>query len=183
MPPAPPVTTTTWPVAFTARALASLGPALREGQCAGAEGSSLALPRPGTARRLDAVPREARAQSRDQDGAHAVGTVGRRVGLRVDQQGIADLVPSECDLLALRQDAFGPEIAHVAGFREVCVDHGNRRVLELGIEHALHGRLQPACHCDVVGIYAPAVVRELALEVEHVAGARRAEDDATEARI
>src|SRR6266567_8000595 len=111
MPPAPPVTTTTWPVAFTARALASLGPALREGQCAGAEGSSLPLPRPGTARRLGAVSRQPRAQSRDQDRAHAVRTVGRRVGLLVDQQGIADLIPGERDLLALSRHALGPEIA------------------------------------------------------------------------
>src|SRR5579872_2411899 len=183
MPLAPPVTTTTWPAALMTESLARLGPALGEGKRAGAEGPALALPRPGLARRLDAVTSQSRAQRRHENRAHAVGPVGRRVRLRMDQQRVAHPVPGERDLLAMRSDALGPEIPIIAGLCEGRVGHGDRRVLELGIEHALDRRLQPARHRDVVGIDPPAVVRELALEIEHVPGPRRAEDDAPEARI
>src|SRR5262249_55267310 len=57
------------------------------------------------------------------------------------------------------------------------------QVLELGIEHALHGLLQPAGHRDVVGIDPPAAVGQLALEIEHVPRTGRAKKDSPEARV
>src|SRR5579883_461679 len=183
MPPAPPVTTTTSPAAFTSVALSRLGPALREGERAGAERPALSLSRPGLARGASAVAREPRAQRGHEHGADAIGPVGRRVGLRVDQQRIPHPVPSERDILALRGHALTPEVPIVARLGKAGVGHGDRRVLELRVEHALHRRLQPARHRNVVRIDAPAVLGGFALEIEHVTGAGRREDDAPEARV
>ena len=77
----------------------------------------------------------------------------------------------------------GPEIARVALFRELGVDDRDRRVRSLRVQHALHGRLQPARHRDVVGVDAPAVLGQLALEIEHMAGSGRAGDDAPVAGV
>src|SRR4029079_4395083 len=51
------------------------------------------------------------------------------------------------------------------------------------IEHALDRRLQPPRHGDVVGPDAPAVLGELALEIEHMSRPRRREDDAPETGV
>src|SRR4029077_12247682 len=56
-------------------------------------------------------------------------------------------------------------------------------ILEVGIEHALHRLLQPARHGDVVGVDAPVAVRHLALDIEHMPRAGRAEQDAPEAGV
>ena len=94
------------------------------------------------------------------------------VGLRVDQQRIADVVPGERDLLAPRHDTLRPEVAgspdllNSASITEC-------RVQQLGIEHALHGGLQPPRHRDVIRIDAPMVVRQFALEIEHMPRAGR----------
>src|SRR5260370_41470605 len=113
MPPAPPVTTTTWPAAFIERLswgrLSGLGPAFREGERAGAEGPAFALPRPGPAGGLDAVARKPRAERRYQNRAHAVGPVRCRIRLSVDHQGLADPIPGEAGLVVPRCHALGPE--------------------------------------------------------------------------
>src|SRR5260370_32903963 len=102
MPPAPPVTTTTWPAAFIERLswgrLSGLGPAFREGERAGAERPAFALPRPGPAGGLDAVARKPRAERRDQNRAHAVGPVRCRIRLSEYQHGLADPIPGQADL-------------------------------------------------------------------------------------
>ncbi len=79
--------------------------------------------------------------------------------------------------------ALGPEIAGVARFGEFGVDDRDRAVGGLGVQHALHGRLQPARHRDVVGIDAPAVLGQFALQIEDMPGPGRAGDDAPEAGI
>src|SRR6059058_3007831 len=71
--------------------------------------------------------------------------------VRVNEQRLADLVPGPRGV-----DALGPEIARVALLAEGRVNNRDRRVGGLRVEHALHGRLQPAGHRDVVGINEPA---------------------------
>src|SRR6516162_10525008 len=103
------------PISDAAAGLAGFGPALGERQRAGAEGPPFALSWPWPAGRLNAVPRQARAQRRDQQGAHPVSaTLRLGVGLRVDQQWIADLIPGERNLLTARRHALCPKMVRVA---------------------------------------------------------------------
>src|SRR5215510_15881303 len=81
-------------------ALPQVGPAFREGQRRGAERPALALALPGTAGRLDAVADEARAERWHQHGTDAIGAVGLRPGLGVDQQRIAEVEPGEGKVFA-----------------------------------------------------------------------------------
>src|SRR5581483_9472858 len=107
-----------------------LGPALREGQRRGAEGPAFPLPLPGPAGRLPTVERQARAEGRDQHGAHAVAPPAR-AGLGVDQQRVADVVPGEGDVLAAGGDVLGPEVARIARLAESGVRDRDRGVGEL----------------------------------------------------
>ena len=75
--------------------LARLGPAFRECQCRCRERPPLTLARPGLPFGLDAVADKARAERRDQHGAHAVAPAGDLVRLRVDEQRRADVEPGE----------------------------------------------------------------------------------------
>src|SRR3546814_9015953 len=84
----------------------------------GAERPALALARPRPAGGLLAVHRQPGAEGGDQDSADAVGTAGLRVRLRMDEERVADIVPSESNLLVERGDPFGPEMAGVAGSAE-----------------------------------------------------------------
>ena len=149
--------------------------------------SRMAVPRVPAARiaprGLDAVADETRAERRDQHGAHAVAPVGNLVRLRVDEQRLADIEPGQRDVFAVRFDVFGPEVARIAGLGKLRISTGDRRVGKFGIEHALHGRLQPPRHRDVVGVDAPAPFRQFAFQIEHVAGAGRRKDDPPVARL
>ena len=71
--------------------LPGFGPAFGKSQCAGAEGAAFALARPGPALGFDAVSREACAQGRHQQCAHAVRSSRLGIGLGVDQERFADL--------------------------------------------------------------------------------------------
>src|SRR5579863_1457054 len=133
--------------------------------------------------RDDAVAREPRAQRRNQHRADAIGPVRHLVGFGVDQQGITDPVPCERDLFLMRHCTLGPEVARVAGLGERGIERWNVGISELGVEHPLHRRLQPARHGDVVGVNAPMTMRQLALEIEHVPRTNVTKDDAPEARI
>src|SRR5579872_5773206 len=91
--------------------LARFCPALRKRQRAGAERAAFALARPWLAFRVNAVPRQPAAEGGDQHGAHAVWTPRFGVRLGVDQQRFANAVPGQRDLLVVRRDTFGPEVA------------------------------------------------------------------------
>ena len=92
-------------------------------------------------------------------------------------------MPGERDILTRRNGAFGPEIAWIAGLAELGVNDGNGRVQQFGVEHALHGCLQPTRHRNVVCIDPPLVLSEFALQIENVSRPCRGEDDAPEAGI
>src|SRR5258708_3266902 len=92
-------------------------------------------------------------------------------------------MPGQGDLRVGRRDMLGPEIARVARLVEGRIRDRDSKVLELGIEHALSGSLEPARHRDVVGKDARAALRQLAFEIEHMPWAGRTEDDSPEARI
>src|SRR5208282_368654 len=164
-------------------ALTGLGPALGKRQRAGAEGSSFALPRPWSAPRLDAVSCQAGAEGRDQESAYPIRTTGLRVGLGVNEQWIADLIPGQRNLLVPGDHPFGPEIARIPRFRELGIEHRDCRVSGFGVEHSLDGGLQPSRHRNVIGVDVPAIIRQLAVEVENVPWSGRASDDAPKARI
>ena len=74
---------------------------------------------------LDAVARQARPECRHEHRANAVAAPRHRIGLRMDEQRIADVVPGEGDVLAPRHRPFGPEIARIAGFAELGIGDGN----------------------------------------------------------
>src|ERR1700733_12404571 len=76
-----------------------------------------------------------------------------------------------------------PEVAWISGFGELRVRTGDRCVGKFGIEHALHGRLQPPRHRDVVRVNAPALFGQLAFQVEDVAGTSWRKDDPPIARL
>src|SRR4029077_11260607 len=145
-------------------------PAFRECQRRCREGSPLALARPGLPLGLDAVADEARAERWYQYSAYAVAPVGDLVRLRVNEQRLADIEPSERNVFAVRLDALCPEVAEISILGKRRLRTGDRRIEKLGIEHALYSRLQPARHRDVVGIDAPASICQFALQVEDVAG-------------
>ena len=105
------------------------------------------------------------------------------MGLGMHQQGLADVIPSEREVIRASLEVFGPGVARVAALREYCINDGNGEVCRCRIEHALHRRLQPAGHGYIVGIDAQLVVSELALEVEHVPGSTWRKGDAPEAGL
>src|SRR6478609_146511 len=167
-----------WTGVAAAFALPRLGPAFGEGERAGAEGLALALALPRLALGLVAIDGQPRAERRDEQGADAVSSrVGTLIGLGMNQQRFADVVPGERDLGIGGRNVLGPEIARVARLLEGGIGDRDCDILELGIEHALHGFLQPAGHRDVVGVDSPAALGQLALDVEHVPGPHRAVDD------
>src|SRR4051794_41022285 len=94
--------------------LSCLGPAFRERQSTGAEGPPFALPRPWPTRCLDAVARQPGTKRRYQHGANTVWTSGVAIWLRMDQQGLADVIPGEGDLFVPGRHLFGPEITWIA---------------------------------------------------------------------
>src|SRR6202035_3675813 len=83
----------------------------------------------------------------------------------------------------VRFDVLSPEVAGISSFGKRRVRTGDRCVGKCGIEHALYSRLQPASHRDVVGIDAPAPFRQLALEIEDMAGPSWRKDNPPIARI
>ena len=90
---------------------------------------ALALARPRLALCFLAVDCQPCAERGDEERADTVGPrIGRLVGLRVDQQRLADVVPGERNLGIRGRNMFGPEIARVAGLLERRVDHGDRQI-------------------------------------------------------
>ena len=164
-------------------ALAPFRPAFRKGQGAGAKGPTLALAWPRLATRLPAVDRQPRPQRWHENGAYAVASLRRVMGLGMHQQWRADVIPGERDVLWAGVEVFGPVVSRVAALREYRIHDGNGAVCRCRIEHALHRRLQPAGHGNIVGIDAQLVVSELALEVENVPGAPGRKGDAPEAGL
>ena len=79
---------------------------------------TFALPRPGPTFGLDAVPRQPRTERRDQHRAHPVRAPWDRVGLGVDQQRLAHLIPGKHNLFIAGVQTFGPEIARITGLAE-----------------------------------------------------------------
>src|SRR6516164_5763502 len=158
-------------------------PAFRECQRRCREGPPLALARPGLPLGLNAVADEASAERWYQYSAYAVAPVGDLVRLRVDEQWLADIEPSERDVFTVRLDVLSPEVAGISSLGKRRLRTGDRCVGKFGIEHALYSRLQPARHRDVVGIDAPAPVCHLALQVEDVAGPSWRKDNPPIARI
>src|SRR5262249_26949688 len=107
-----------------ARGSAGVRPALGEGQRAGAEGPPLPLTLPGSAGRLHAIARQPRAEGWDEHGADAVAPPGHGIGLGVDQQRIANVVPGEGKVLMPSRHPLGPKVARVAVPAELGIDHG-----------------------------------------------------------
>src|SRR5215831_1178738 len=101
-------------------------PAFRECQRRCREGPPLALARPGSPLRLNAVADEARAERRHQYRAYAVAAVGELVRLRVNEQRLADVEPGERDVFAGRLDVFGPEGADISSLGKRRVRTGDR---------------------------------------------------------
>ena len=95
----------------------------------------------------------------------------------------AEVGPGERDGLRASLEAFGPGVPRVAALREHRINDGNGEVCRCRIEHALHRRLQPSGHGNIVGIDAQLTIRELALEIENVPGAPGRKGDAPEARL
>src|SRR5215510_10275025 len=93
-------------------------PAFRECQRRCREGPPLALTRPGLPLGLNAVADEARAERWYQYSAYPVAPVGDLVWLRVDEQRLADIEPSERDVFAVRLDVLSPEVAGISGLRK-----------------------------------------------------------------
>ena len=56
---------------------------------------------------------EPRAERRDNHRAHPIGTAGNCIGLGVDQERFAHLIPSEHDLFAAGLQTFCPEVARI----------------------------------------------------------------------
>src|SRR5215813_7252411 len=164
-------------------ALDRVRPAFRECQRRCREGAPLTFARPGLPLGLNAVADEACAERRYQYSAYAVAPVGDLVRLRVDEQRLADIEPSERDVFAVRPDVLSPEVARISSLRKRRLRTGDRCVGKFGIEHALYSRLQPARHRDVVRIDAPAPFCQLALQVEDVAWPSRRKDNPPIARI
>src|SRR5256885_2275498 len=94
--------------------LAPFRPAFRKGQGAGAKGTTLALTRPRLATRLSAVDRQPRPKGWHEKGAHAVASLRRVMGLGMHQQGLADVIPSEREVIRASLEVFGPGVARVA---------------------------------------------------------------------
>src|SRR5579871_4732496 len=86
----------------------SVCPAFRECQRRCREGPPLALARPGLPPGLNAVADEACAERWYQYCADAKAPVGDLVRLRVDEQRLADIEPSERDIFAVRLDVLSP---------------------------------------------------------------------------
>src|SRR6516165_2760946 len=114
-------------------ALDRVRPAFRECQCRCREGPPLALARPGLPLGLNAVADKARAERWYQYSAYAVSPVGNLVRLRVDEQRLADIEPSERDVVAVRLDVLSPEVARISGLRKRRLRTGNRCVGKFGI--------------------------------------------------
>src|SRR6516162_1076208 len=121
-------------------------PAFRECEGRGREGPPLALARRGLHLGLNSVADEARAERWYQYSAYAVAPVGDLVWLRVDEQRLADIEPSERDVFAVRLDVLSPEVAGISCLGKRRLRTGDRCVGKFGIEHALYSRLQPARH-------------------------------------
>src|SRR5262249_14137468 len=145
--------------------LAPFRPAFRKGQGAGAKGTTLALTRPRVATRLSAVHRQPRPKGWHEKGASSVASLWRFMGLGMHQQWLADVIPGEQDVIRASLEVFGPGVSCVAALREYRINDGNGEVCRRRIEHALHCRLQPSGHGNIVGIDAQLVVSELALEI------------------
>src|SRR5262249_12869201 len=109
----------------TAKVLSDVGPTFAEGQRTRTEGPALALPFPRPPRGLHAVTRQARPKRRHQHRAHTVAATRHRVGLSVNEQGFANVVPGEGDFLSARYRPLGPEITRVAGLAEFGINDGN----------------------------------------------------------
>jgi hypothetical protein len=94
------------------------------------------------------------------------------------EKRLAQFIPREGDLFIVSIETLCPKITGVTGSAELRIDNRDRGVAKLRIDRAHHGGLQPARHCDVVGINPPAVFRQLALEIEDIAGPGRGGQDA-----
>jgi hypothetical protein len=95
------------------RCLSSLRPALAQSQYAGAGRMTFAVPRPWPAFGFDSVAGQPRTERRDKHRAHPIGTPWNGIGLGMDQQWIAQLIPSQQNLFIVGVQTFCPEIARV----------------------------------------------------------------------
>src|SRR6516165_8601579 len=123
-------------------ALDRVRPAFRECQCRCREVPPLPLARPRLPLRLNAVADEARAERWYQYSTYAVAPVGDLVRLRVDEQRLADIEPSERDIFAVRPDVLSPEVAGISSLGKRRLRTRDCCVGKFGIEHALYSRLQ-----------------------------------------
>ncbi len=64
---------------------------------------------------------------------------------------------------------FCPEIARPTGLAELRVRYGNSLVKKLGIDNTEHSGLQPARHRNIIRIYSPARLSQLAFQGESMA--------------
>src|SRR5262249_56724140 len=112
-------------------------PSYRECKRRCREGPPLALTRPRLPLGLNAVADEASAERWYQYSAYAVAPIGDLVRLRVDEQRLADIEPSERDVFAVRLDVLSPEVAGISSFGKRRLRTGDRCVGKFGIEHAL----------------------------------------------
>src|SRR5215470_2998526 len=88
--------------------LAPLRPTLRKGQGAGAKRPPLALARPRVATRLSAVDRQPRPKRWHENGAYAVASLRRLMGLGMHQQWLPDVIPGERDGIRAGVEVFSP---------------------------------------------------------------------------
>ena len=118
---------------------------------------------------LDSVAGQPRSERRNKHRAHPVRTPWNRIGLSVDQQWLAHLIPGQYNLVIAGIQTFCPKVTRVTELAESRVGHGDGQVEKLGVDCTQHGGLQPTCHRNVVRIYSPARFRELAFQIENVA--------------
>src|SRR5947208_15856007 len=100
---------------------------------------TFALPRPGLTLGLDAVPGQPRTERRDKHRAHPIRTPWDRIGLGVDQQRVAHLIPGKHNPFISSVQTFCPEITRITGLVELRVGYGDGQVEKLGIDYTEHG--------------------------------------------
>jgi hypothetical protein len=84
---------------------------------------------------LDPVVGEPRAERRHKHRAHPIGAPWNCIGLGMNQERLAHLIPGKYNLFIAGDEAFCPKIAHVTGLAELRLDHRNGRVEKLGIDY------------------------------------------------
>jgi hypothetical protein len=83
---------------------------------------------------LDPVVGKPRAKRRHKHCAHPIWVTRNRIGLGVNQERFAHLVPGKHNFFIASDEAFYPEITHVTGLAKLRVDHRNGTVEKLRID-------------------------------------------------